>query len=326
MSFYSRGTLKISLSIPNFSFQHEQNNSIAVIPRSLSDIPLRPQIQQMFLESVLKMREYDLPLCCYYFQKGGFKPMSSLPIHEVCFGISEITSFIECFINNITRMKYLKKLSMHWNILSYQDLEHDLTKVRGRVQKLGNELRKLKNLEHLVLKISRNQPKSLLSLFKTVVNNKHMKRLAFELQASKFYKEDILRMTSLLKGAYNLQELSLSFKRCMLADDAFKALFDCLDRRVSLKRLRLNFAFVCNLHEDSIQRIINLLKKLPQLDCLYVNLSGTDIEDRHVRSMMEAFSKSRIMKQCYVKVGSCRKVSFMMASEANNLRGFVVSK
>jgi len=312
---------------PSISENENNENSLVVsIPRSLTDVPMRSQIPPMFLESVLKLREYDLPLCCNYFQKGGFKPMSSLPIHEVCFGISEITSFIECFINNITRMKYLKKLAMHWNILSYQDLEHDLSKVRGKVQKLGNELRKLKNLEHLVLKISRNQPKSLLSLFKTVVNNKHMKRLAFELQASKFHKEDITRMTGLLKGAYNLQELSLSFKRCMLTDDAFKALFDCLDRRLSLKKLSLNFAFVSTLHEDSIQRIIRLLKKLPQLDCLYVNLSGTDIEDRHVRSMMEVFCRSRIMKQCFVKVGSCRKVSFMMASEANNIKGFVVSK
>jgi len=263
---------------------------------------------------------------CSYFQKSGFKPNQNLQIHEICFGVSEITSFVQCFTTNAHRMKYLKKLSMHWNILSYQDLENDITKLTSRVQRLGNELRKLKNLEHLVFKISRNQPKSLLSLFKIVVHTKHMKKLAFELQASKFQKDDILRITNLLKGSINLQELSLSFKRCLLTADAFKALFDCLDRRTSLKILRLNFAFISNMTEENIQRIIGLLKKLPQLDYLYVNMSGTDIEDRHVKTMMEVFCKKRVMKQCYVKVGSCRKVSFLMASEINNVKGFIVSK
>ena len=263
---------------------------------------------------------------CYHFQKNGSKPIHTLPVHEVCFGIAEISSFVECFTENITKMKHLKKLSMHWNILSYQDLENDYVKLRNRVERLGNQLRKLKNLEQLVFKISRNQPKSLLSLFKSVVNNKQMKKLAFELQASKFQKEDILRITSLLKNAANLKELSVSFKRCVLSDDAFESLFSCLYRLINLKCLRLNFAFMVNMNEDHIEKIIKLLKKLPQLDCLFVNLSGTDIEDQHVQKMMEAFSKSKIMKQCFVKVGLCRKVSFLMASEANNLKGFVVAK
>jgi len=303
-----------------------QENLLEEVPQNiLSLLPIQ-KVPPKYFESVLKQRELDMFESCSYFQKSAFKATKNLPIHEVCFGIGEITSFVECFTANTARMKYLKKLSMHWNILSYQDLENDLSKLTNCVQKFGNELRKLKNLEHLVFKISRNQPKSLLSLFKTVVHTKHMKKLAFELQASKFHKEDIMRITSLLKGTTNLQELSLSFKRCLLAGDAFKALFDCLERRTSLKCLRLNFAFISNMTEDNIQRIIGLLKKLSQLDSLYINMSGTDIEDRHVRTLMEVFCTKRIMKQCYVKVGSCRKVSFLMASEINAVKGFIVSK
>lgn len=297
-----------------------------ILPEPIVDIPGSSKVPTKYFESVLKQREYNLFESCTYFQKGGFKPTQNLPIHEVCFGICEISSFVQCFTANAHRMKYLKKLSMHWNILSYQDLENDLSKLTSRVQKLGNELRKLKNLEHLVFKLSRNQPKSLLSLFKTVVQTRHIKRLAFELQASKFQKDDIMRITNLLKATTNLQELSLSFKRCLLTGDAFKALFDCLDRRTSLKCLRLNFAFVSNMNEENIERIINLLKKLSQLDSLYINMSGTDIEDRHVRNLMEIFCQKKIMKQCYVKVGSCRKVSFLMVSEINNVKGFTVSK
>lgn len=285
-----------------------------------------PRIPKIFLESKQKIHELDMASNCHYFQKVGLKPVHTLPMHEVCFGIEEISAFVDCFSNNIIKMNNLKKLSMHWNILSYQDLENDFCKLRGRVEKLGNHLRKLKNLEHLVFKISRNQPKALLSLFKSVVNNRHMRKLGFELQASKFQKEDIMRITGLLKGAANLTELSLSFKRCLLSDEAFDALFDCLYRLKNLKRLRLNFAFMTNMGEDQIQKTIRLLEKLPQLDCLFINLSGTDIEDQHVKKMMEAFAKSKIMKQCHVKVGSCRKVSFLMASQAKSLNGFVIAK
>ena len=307
-----------------------QDQNLPLVPQPSLQTTYEPfsrsAIPQAFLESKQKIQELDMISSCHYFQKTGLKPVHTLPLHEVCFGIEEISAFVECFSNNITKMNNLKKLSMHWNILSYQDLENDFGKLRSRVEKLGNHLRKLKNLEHLVFKISRNQPKSLLSLFKSVVNNRHMKKLGFELQASKFQKEDIMRITGLLKGAANLTELSLSFKRCLLSDEAFAALFDCLYRLVNLKRLRLNFAFMTNMGEEQIQKTIRLLEKLPQLDCLFVNLSGTDIDDQHIKKMMESFAKSRIIKQCHVKVGSCRKISFMMASQANSLQGFVIAK
>ena len=274
----------------------------------------------------MKFREYDLPESCAYFKKCGTKTMHDLPMNETCMGISDISLFVDCISKNTQRMKCLKKVSIHWNILSYIDMENELPKLHGRIIRLGNELRKLKTLEHLEFRISRNQPKSLLSLFQNVVSNKQIKQLTFELQASKFQLEDISRITTLFKKTVSLEDLSLSFKRCLLSEEALTALFESLYKLVRLKKLQLNLAFMMNLKEDTIQMIIDLLEKLPQLDCLYINLSGTDIEDRHVKEMMNGFRKSKYMKQCCVKVGSCRKVSFIMASQANGLKGFVVTK
>ena len=221
---------------------------------------------------------------------------------------------MDCFTASMPKLKNLKKLSMHWNILSYQDLENDFNKLHRQVGKLGNALKKIRSLEHLVFKISRNHPKSLLCAFKNIVRSKQMKRLAFELQASKFQKGDIARITNLLRQSLNLQELFLSFKRCQLSDDAFTELFECLYELTTLRKLKINFTFTHNLMEFQIENIIKLPLKLPKLECLWIDMSGTDIEDRFVKRMAEAFAGPNT-KQSDGRVGLCRRVAFFVTSQ-----------
>lgn len=272
------------------------------------------RIPKAFLESTAVIHDEDFITSCHYFIKNGIKPVKNLPIHEVCFGIGEISTFVDCLTANMSRLKNLKKLSMHWNILSYQDLENEFNQLHSQVGKLGNALKKIRSLEHLVFRISRNQPKSLLTAFKNIVKSKQMKRLAFELQASKFQKGDIVRITNLLRQALNIQELSLSFKRCQVSDDAFTELFECLYELKTLKKLKINFTFTHNLKESQIEHIVKLPQKLPRLECLVIDMSGTDIEDRYVKRMTEAFSGPNT-KQSDGRVGLCRRVSFFVTSQ-----------
>lgn len=276
--------------------------------------PTHFKIPRHFVEFITSSHEEDIITSCHYFFKNGVKPVKNLPIHEVCFGIGEISTFVDCFIANMSRLKNLKKLSMHWNILSYQDLENDYNKLHSQVGKLGNALKKIRSLEHLVFKISRNHPKSLLCVFKNIVRSKQIKKLAFELQASKFQKGDILRITSLLKQSLNIQELFLSFKRCLVSDDAFTELFECLYELKTLRKLKINFTFTHNLMESQIENIIKLPLKLSRLECLWVDISGTDIEDRFVKRMAEAFSGPNT-KQSDDRIGLCRRVSFFVTSQ-----------